>query len=298
MQKYTLEDLKPLNGVYIAHHRLEQSSADLVNRFAKLLESTRGDEPCPGDIIEYTDDLGNYSHNAHIYRLEETGRFSVSCVPHVPFVYEDDEKGVTFNAGGGPWVSVDPADFVYVGKREKMFMVTDRNCFLPAHSGLYFYAKVNVWEYTAPDQKYPGYSTKTWRKQHISCIENPADDSGYHYFGQNIAFRTDSELQLWKATYKAVEFPGHSPNNTVLFLYRERDRLVSREEWDGLDLPLDTRRVNGIIHVKAACDDGEHLITAYRFTNSGYLDTSRFVEYERAKGTALVAPGPEIKGII
>jgi len=37
------------------------------------------------------------------------------------------------------------------------------------------------------------------------------------------------------------------------------------------------------------------IVTAYRFTNSGYLDSKRFGPYERAKGTALVAPGPEIK---
>jgi len=93
-----------------------------------------------------------------------------------------------------------------------------------------------------------------------------------------------------------VEFPGGSQNQVILFLYREAEILISREEWDALDLPLDTRRVNGIIHVKVHYDDVAHLITAYRFTNSGYLERKKLGPYERAKGTALVTPGPEIKG--
>jgi hypothetical protein len=290
MSKYTLERLKPSNAVYDSYHRLRQDDVEMINRFVELIENTRKDVPFQGDIIEYTDEYGHYSNNAHIQSLDsKAGLFSVSVCSYVPFVFKDDEHGVTFNTGGGPWVTVDPAALAYAGKREKTFIVFG-NSLIAAHSGIYFQAQVNVWVYTEPNQRHPGYSTKDWDKYYISYAEKPADGSGYRYVGRDIAFKTATELQHWKKTYKAVEFPGCAPNQTILFLYKKCCSLITREEWDNLDLPLDTRRVNGIIHVKVDYDDKAHMVTAYRFTNSGYLDPRKFGPYERAKGTALVPP--------
>lgn len=301
IKMYTLESLKPLNTVFDSEHKLEQSDVEMVNHFIKLIESTRRENPRSGDIIDYTDEYGDYSQNSHIRTVDdETGQLLIRICPHVPFIFlEDNGQEVGFyHTGGGPLPSVTATDLTYIGKREKLFAVLSRRCYVPAHSGIYFNAMVNVWEYIAPDQKYPGYSTKDWARQNISYIEKPADGSGYHYYGNFnscLVFKNANELQRWKTTYKAVEFPGGSPNQVVLFHYREIDKLVSREDWDALDLPLDTRYVNGIIHVKVAYDDMAHVITVYRFTNSGYLDRKKFGEYARAKGTALVLPGPEIK---
>jgi len=298
MQKYTIERLKPLNASLDAHNRLEQSDVDIVNRYVNLIESTRREIPCPCDIIEYTDEYGIYSQNAHIQSLDdEMERFSVSCIPHVPFVFNDDEHGVRFNTGGGPWVSVDAAVLKHIGKREKLFKLFGHDR-VTGDRGVYFKASVNVWEYTAPNQHHPGYSTKDWVKRYISFVEKPADGSASHYYDFiNSAVFYNKEYQQWKATYMAVEFPGGSPTQTILFHYRETCRLISRKEWDELDLPLDTRLVNGIIHVKVAYDDEAHMITEYRFTNTGYLDPKWFGPYEKAKGTALSSPGPEVKGI-
>jgi len=296
---YTLESLKPLNASFDVTQRLDQSDVEMVNRFVKLIESTRREKPCPGDIIEYTDEYGDYSQNAHIQAFDgEPGQLSICTCPYVPFVfYEDDGQGVYFNTGGGPWTSVDSAALTYIGKREKLFIVFCHNI-LPGKGSVCFKATVNVWEHIAPDQKHPGYSTKEWARQFMSYVEKPHDGSEYRYYGnfnQGLVFKTATDLQHWKITYKAVGFPGESPNSSVLFHYREIDRLVSREEWDALDLPLDTRFVNGIIHVKVAYDDNAHTITVYRFTNSGYLDSKWFGEYARAKGIELVAPKPESK---
>ena len=300
MQEYTLESLKPLNASLDGYHRLEQSDVEIVNRYVKLIESTRREAPCPGDIIEYTDEYGIYYQNAHIQALDDVAdRFSVSCVPHVPFVFKDDEHRVRFSTGGGPWVSVDAAALSHIGKRGKLFMLFGHDR-VTGDRGVCFHASVNVWEYIAPEQHHPGFSTKDRAKHYVSYIEKPADGSAPHYYDfiNSIVFRNAAEFKRWKDTYKAVEFPGASPNQAIVFLYRETCRLVSREEWDRLHLPLDTRFVNGIIHVKADYDDKAHMITEYRFTNSGYLDPRMFGPYERAKGTALVSPGPEIKGII
>ena len=300
MKEYTLESLMPLNPSLDGYHRLEQSDVDIVNRYAHLIESARREFPYPGDIIEYTDEYGNFYQNAHIQALDdESGQYSVSCIPHVPFVFKDDECGMRFNTGGGPWVSIDTKALKHIGNREKLFMLFgyDR---VTGDRGVYFKASVNVWDYIAPNQYHPGYSTKDWAKHYVSYVEKPVDGSAPHYYDltHSNVFKTNKEYLQWKATYKAVEFPGASPNQAILFLYRETCGLVSREDWDGLDLPLDTRFVNGIIHVKVAYDDYAHMITEYRFTNSGYLDPRSFGPYEKAKGTALVSPGQEVKGIL
>jgi len=295
---YTLESLKPLNVPFDSEHRLEQSDVDMVNRYIKLIESTRRDKPCPGDIVEHTDEYGDYCRNAHIKTYDgEAERFAVRIHPFVPCVYRGDDGQVAWHAtGGGMETFVDSSHLTYIGKREKLFMAFG-HCGVVGNGAVYFKALVNVWEYIAPGQKHPGYTTKDWRKQYISYRENPVDGCVYRYYGQDIAFKNAAELQYWKHTYKAVEFPGDFRDHTVVFHYRENDKLVSREEWNALDLPLDTRFVNGIIHVKVAYDDVTHMINVYRFTNSGYLDTGKFGPYERAKGTALVGPGPEVKGI-
>jgi len=293
MQKYTLESLKPLNAFLDGRNRLEQSDVDIVNRHIGLIEGTRKETPCPGDVIEYTDEYGDYYKNAHIQEVDAgTSQLTVSCIPHVPFVFKDDEHGVRFDTGGGPWVSADAAALKHIGKREKLFILFGHDR-ATGDSGVYYHATVNAWECVAPNQRRPGYSTKNWEKQYIRYIEKPADGSAYHYYGQGVIFRTHAEFRQWKDTYRAVEFPVALPDSTVLFLYRETCRLISREEWDSLDFPLDTRLVNGIIHVKVDYDYDAHMITEYRFTNSGYLDPRRFGSYERARGTALVPPGPE-----
>ena len=297
MQDYTFESLKPLNASLDGRHRLEQSDVDIVNRLVDLIESTRRETPCPGDIIEYTDEYGIYYKNAHIQVLDrETDQFSVSCIPHVPFVFKDDEHDVWFSTGGGPWCFLAPAVLVYFGKREKLFKLFGHDR-VTGETGVYFKALVNVWEYIAPNQHHPGYSTKDWAKRYISFVEKPTDGSASHYYDFiNSAVFYNKEYQQWKATYKAVEFPGGSPTQTILFHYRETCVLITREEWDNLDLPLDTRFVNGIIHVKVAYGDDSHMITEYRFANTGYLDPRSFSPYERAKGTVLSSPEPEVKG--
>jgi hypothetical protein len=292
---YSLESLRPLNVVFDSEHRLEQSDVDIVNKRIKLIESMRGALPCPGDMIEYTNEYGEYVKNAQIWSYDAaTEQVSFYAYPHVPYVFlANGGTGVSFDSGGAMETVVEAAALTYVGKRDKVFK-TFGHCGVTGHGAVCFQAQVNVWEYTAPNQRHPGYSTKDWRKQSITYVEKPDDGSSYHYYGLDFAFRTAAELQRWKKTYKAVEFPGAEPNNMILFLYRETDRLISRKEWNALVLPLDTRFVNGLIHVKVLYDDEAHLVTVYRFTNSGYLDPRRFVEYERARGTALSSPGADI----
>lgn len=297
---YTPETLKQFNLVFRSIYKLEQKDVDTVNRYVDIIERTRGEQPRPGDIIEYTDEYGYYYHGSHVHGFDcKTGLVLVYTHSLTPFVFPHDSKpNVLFDASGSPNTSIKPDVLTYIGKRKKLFKSFGHYDAANGDSAVYFEAEVNVWEYIAPDQKHPGYSTKTWCKQYISYVEKPIDDSPYRYYGSfnsGIAFRNIKELNLWKRTFKAVGFPGYDANHSILFLYRETDKLVSRKEWDALDLPLDTRLVNGIIHVKVAYNDDAHMVTVYRFTNSGYLDSREFGEYERAKGTALVPSEAKVK---
>jgi hypothetical protein len=95
------------------------------------------------------------------------------------------------------------------------------------------------------------------------------------------------DYEAWLKTYRGVEFKGGSPNQTVVFCYRERHCLISKSDWDQLNLPKDTRRCNGINLCKVEYDDDAHVITVYRFDNRGTLDQRRYKEYALARGTDL-----------
>jgi hypothetical protein len=290
---YTAQSLTQQNTSLDAGYGIEQGEVDHVNHLVRLIESSRGESPCSGDLIEHTDEYGTYHPKAHINaELDRLDRFSIYGCPHTPFVFLSvDNQSVHFSAGGGPEAFVDPSALVFLGKREKQFMLF-RSFGATRPCSIYFSAEVNAWEYVAPNQKHPGYSTKDWNRQYICYCEKPADGSAYHYYGQNIAFRNTAEYCLWMRTYRAVKFPTEK-NHCVLFLYRETEKLISREEWDALKLPVDTRFCNGVIFVKVAYDDDNHMITTYRYTNSGFPESERLSPYELAAGAALVAPSFE-----
>jgi len=302
---YTLETLWPANRTFEQQYRLNQTDVSIVNECVNVIEGNRGNQPLPGDIIEFTDEYGEYYNHAHLGRVnQKTGLTDIYLSPYTPFVslnHELSESRCSFDCGGGPREEVKATALSFLGKRKKTFKVFGHHGAVP-DGGLYFEAMVNSWEYIAPNQVFPGYSTRNWDRQYISCRSNPVEGCPYLYYGQGVAFKTREEYEFWKQTYHAVEFANYPVNQLVVFLYREVDKLVSREEWDRLDLPLDTRLVNGVdktIHVKVACevacDLSPRTMTAYRFTNTGYLKRAEYDQYERARGTLLESPGPDVK---
>ena len=55
----------------------------------------------------------------------------------------------------------------------------------------------------------------------------------------------------------------------MVFCYRAEEILISKDEWNDLVLPTDTRMMNGtIIDIKYRVDDETHIITEYRYTNA------------------------------
>jgi hypothetical protein len=87
--------------------------------------------------------------------------------------------------------------------------------------------------------------------------------------------------------YTGIEFKGHWENKTVVFCYKENSHLINKDDWDMLDLPMDTRLCNGINLCKVKYDNDNHCMDVYRFDNAGKLDWKRYRAYELARGRDL-----------
>lgn len=296
---YTIESLKEINKTYDREHRVTQQDVDKVNGYVDLLQSTRtADKPQPGDLLRLTDKIGVYYHYARIASRKQiniTGRSEIDVChwPEAPWLNCPDPEisKYTLSICGSSYDSVPDGELTYIGTDKAYFKDWGHNgaC---RDGAVLFSATVNVWEYVEPNPVFPPeYTTKKWDKQTIyfkSRHKISKNDSGHTIFGNGIAFHTHEEYRIWLQTYKGVEFRGVSPDHTVVFLYRETQYYISREEWDTLDLPLDTRMCNGIILVKVRYDDENRAIHAYRFTNDGSKINRRlYCPFERAKGADL-----------
>lgn len=299
---YTIETLKPLNARFLAtHFRLTQSDVDMVNMWARRIESTRDpDRPVAMDTLRYYNEYGDYYEHALISKVDEAGNAEICEIPYTPFLFGDDSC-VGGSASGGAWGHLPIKDFTYVGQEKSLF--TDwGHCGACADGAVDFEATVNVWEYHAQHKYFGEYNTKTWARAYVSYREEPTD-LGYHWLGDGHAWKTEVDYLAWLLTYKAVEFEGHWPNQTVVFYYQKAAHLISRDEWDALELPTDTRAMNGtIMLVKYQYDDENHVIHEYRWDNSGDLDWWTNKPYrvasKRIEEMMLQTPIPQMRVIL
>ena len=265
---YTIESLSTLNFRFInAHLRITQDDVDHINDLVQRIESSRKGVPTHGDLVLITDDWGDYYPRAHIESVTEDC-LHICAIPYIPFVCDTD-VGLCFTTSGGPWDFYKETDLKYVGKDLKYFCDWG-HCGPCGDGAINFQAEVNVWEYTAPNLKYGNYTTKDWDRHIIHWTEK-SYGFGYHYSGDGIAFKTEHEYFAWLATYHGVEFEGDSfdgGSTYVVFTYKQNCHYISRQEWDELSLPTDTRMMNcSIIPIKYRIDDDNHIIHEYRYTN-------------------------------
>jgi len=245
-----------------------------ANRYINAIESgLMNDKVQAGDIVELTTKHGDYFKNAHIDNFDyDSGRWNICEVPMVPFVFFSDDKGsLSFSTGGGAWGHV-PKDLKYLGKRKKNFMIFKHNIF-PDSGSIPIEVMVNVWEYKEPESLYGEYSTKDYLKQYFTRIAGKAGKSkskeNFSYHNMNMTFESPLEYEAWRDTFRGVEFQGGDDNQLVVFYYKSLSVLLSKEEYDTLNLPVDMRQCNGVIAVKVLYDDIAHTVTEYRYTNSG-----------------------------
>lgn len=268
---YTLETLKKINIRFECDHTIRDSDVVMANDYVKLIENSRSTvAPKVGDRIRYTNEYGEYYGRAHIEQIEDD-KVYICERPYVPFIWKKDD-GIGCLTSGGAWNYISIGKLKYLGKELKTFCDWG-NCGPCGNGAVEFQAEVSVWEYVSPNNCYAPYTTKDYNKQFIRYVVdqfgNPTDGSNYRYFGDGIAFETDKDYQAWLRTYRGVEFQGSWGKSKIVFLYREQEHLITKDEWDTLDYPIDTRMCNGVIFVKVHYDDENHCIHTYRFTNDG-----------------------------
>lgn len=271
MSKYNIDDLKKINSRFCHEHCLDLVDVGMANKYVSLIEGSRSTiAPQVGDRVRYTNEYGEYYGRAHIEKVEDDEAYICES-PYVPFIWKKD-NGIGCQTSGGAWGYIPLGELKYLGKELKTFCDWG-NCGPCADGAIEFQAEVSVWEYTSPDNPYAPYTTKDYDRAFISFVVdefgNPKDGSNYRYFGDGFAFRTTRDYQAWLRTYRGVEFEGTDKNHKVVFLYREKCYYISKEEWDALDYPMDTRMCNGIVLVKVLYDDEGHCIHTYRYTNNG-----------------------------
>ena len=274
MEKYTIVTLLPLNGVYHMNHKISQDDVEMANNYKAIIEASRTDNRIqPGDILELYTRYGDYRRNAHFEKWDrDKGYWAVCEHPSTPFIWLNiTGDNIQCSTSGGPWTSV-PGGLRLMGKRKKLFKDWG-HCGSCANGSVAFEAEVNVWEYRQPDPLFGEYSTKDYDKHYIShCVDergNPKSGSRYRYVGDSTNFETSEEYSIWLKTFCGVEFEGHWPNQTVVFCYKRVEKLLSKAEYNDLDLPVDTRVCNGVIEVKVFYDDVLRTVTEYRCTNDG-----------------------------
>lgn len=283
---YTIESLTKINPQYNGIYPISQDDVERINNLVSAIESGRTDYQIQsGDMVEFTTRHGNYYENAHIDTFD-INEWSICEKPFLPFVYLADGSAKCIT-GGGEWTTV-PHKLKLIGKRKKSFKDLG-TCGAYPNGAIIFEANVNVWEYKEPFPYYKNYTTKDWRMNCFTCIDDSlktpkAVDFRYVDFGKCLTFENNTEYGAWLKTYKGVEFKVPCDNQIVVFSYNENCHLIRFEEWISLDLPMDTRMCNGVNLCKVKYDDASHMIEEYRFDNAGTLDQRRYKPYELARG--------------
>ena len=265
---YDIESLTKINRRFVhAHFKITERDVGHINNLIGRIENSRCNFPTVGDVVRVTNKWGEYYPHAHIETSSENKLYICEC-PFIPFVYLD-ESHIWTTTSGGPWEYCNANDLVYVGKELKTFCDWG-HCGPCADGAIEFQAEVNVWEYKCPNPLYGKYTTQNWDMRFVHWAKTP-DRFGYRYSAAGIAFQTDTEYFAWLATYRGVEFEGSSGDGTqtyVVFTYRKDCHYLSRQDWDSLPFPTDTRWMNhSIIPIKYLIDDDNHIVHEYRYTN-------------------------------
>ena len=268
---YTIETLKQINAGYECDHKISKSDVEMANNYVKLIENSRSDiVPRVGDRVRYTNEYGEYYGGTHIEQVDDNEVY-ICERPYVPFIWKNN-NGIGCQTSGGAWGYIPLGQLKYIGKELKTFCDWGY-CGACANGAVEFQAEVSVWEYTNPNNRYAPYTTKDYDREFINYVVDefgkPKNGSNYRYFGDGIAFETEKDYKAWLKTYRGVEIPGVWENQTVVFKYREHNHYITKDEWNSLDYPIDTRMCNGIIFVKVQYDDENHCIHTYRYTNDG-----------------------------
>lgn len=269
MGKYSIESLEKINGRYCRNYVLRQQDVNMANKYVELIENSRKESPCVGDIVEFTNEYGDYYRNAHIENIYDDGTAYICEQPYSPFIHTNkDGDGIVCNTSGGAWERIPLGEMINVNVREKRFWDWG-SVGACVDGGVEFEAYVNVWQYAKPNkfiskQGFP-YTTKEYNRMRINYIseERMKEDDRYSYLGNCIAWRTEEELQAWLRTYRAEIFQ-YGAGSMMVWYWKEEMHSLSPVEFDALDLPEDTLMNNArILRCKRKYDEKAHTVHTY-----------------------------------
>ena len=142
---YTMEQLKDKNIPFLSEHSMHNLDVKIVNDFVKKIESSRKGAILPGDSVRLTTGYGEYFPNARVLSVKDN---KVIVYEHASaYIGKDDnELGYYLNFSGGVRHEIN-VDLI---KCTDEFCEENFWCFgslgACAYGGLWFSAKVAVWE--------------------------------------------------------------------------------------------------------------------------------------------------------
>lgn len=233
---------------------------EIAKKIIFMIEKRTGDFPAPGDAVIFTDSFGEFFPCALIDKVESD---TVSICENGS-TYTSTAESVS--TSGGAFRTFKIKDLKKNGRRDRTFW-TFGSCGACRGGGIYFSANVPCW--IAEEKRSYDFTTEKYDLR--SVVENKDPDPfDYKWIVRKLggcsdcAFKTDEEFEMWKKTYRAVEAYKTWQQNAVCFIYREARISLTKQQWDLLDLPLDTRLLNGGIRdCKVEYDDNNKLINAY-----------------------------------
>lgn len=263
---YTMESLAKINQRFLsAHYELTESDARKANNCIELLEKSRTPErPMPGDIVQYTDEYGNYYDSAFIEKVEDNKAYIAEHANAYLDLNEESATGVSvFVSAGGAFHHIPLKQMIYTDEQRERRFWHFGHCGACADGGIDFYATVNVWEC---DMNKGRYSTKTHDKYYISY--NPEPDkfgSDYRFRSdKHKAWKTETDFQAWLRTFRGIVEPGNWKNQLIVWTYKNVKHHVSPEEYEDLNAPEDTFRMNTRIRrCKRIYDDKNYTVHTY-----------------------------------
>lgn len=266
--RYTMDTLKEINGRFNGSHYMTEADVEMANRYVELIENTRSTtEPKIGDIVQYTNEHGDYYGSAHIEKVNENGTVYICEQPYVPFIGKNKNVGIWCSTSGGAWCNLPINELVYIGKREKTFCDWG-NCGGCADGAVEFNAEVSVWEYVDENNRFVSengykFTTKDFNKRYVTFNPNKKD-TDYIYFADGKAWKNKRDYQVWLRTFRAEVFKGYWENQFVVWTWKNTEHHVSPTEFDSLDLPEDTFRMNGdVLRCKRKYNEDIHTIDTY-----------------------------------
>lgn len=263
---YTLETLSEINQRFLsAHYRLLDTDVERVNTCIERIEKSRTSEkPMPGDLVQYTDEHGDYYSSAFIEKVEDGNVYIAEHANVYLDLNKENRDGFSVSVScGGAFHYIPLNKMIYTEKQKEQKFWHFGHCGACGDGGIDFFATVNVWECDLNKEQ---FSTKTHDKHYIYYNPHPEKKQSDCKFTSNLykAWKTEEDFQAWLRTFRGVVKSGGWKNQFIVWTYKDVEHHVSPKKYDELNAPEDTFLMNGSIRrCKRIYDDKHYIVHTY-----------------------------------